>query len=139
MKYFYFSILITRLIYHLLGFIALILVKTKKQLLQSFLVTIALVLSLLTLSVTFLIKKQADHQQTEIIKQQQIKLSEEKKLLLKIIEKQPTHRDTLIQLSLISCQLEEWGDCQKFFHQAKKQDPNNPFFDNFSPFLIEQK
>lgn len=115
----------------------ILLVKTKKRIIKILVLTLAMILSLLTLGLSFYNQQQRQQRQQFFIKQQQEQISQlkwQKEELLKILEKQPTHRDTLINLSILSCQLEQWDDCNNYFNQAKKLDPNNPFFKNFSPF-----
>ena len=78
-------------------------------------------------------KNKARQTQTQINNQ----LFSQKETLEKILIKQPTHRDTLIDLAIISCRLEVWEDCQEYLQRAKQVDPNNPIFEQLSPFISQ--
>lgn len=134
MKLLLFPIFIFRLAFILAGFIASTIFRLHKKKIQVVIFTLAMILSLTTLFLSRYSKntKLNFFQQKVIFRQNY--LENEKERLLQILVVQPTHKDTLINLSIVSCQLEEWDNCNNYFHQAKKLDPNDPFFAKFSPF-----
>jgi tetratricopeptide (TPR) repeat protein len=136
MKYLQFLILLIRLLWLILIFGARLFFSSLK-----FSWKISLILFLiiwLTLGIIFsyylqVKKTKAIQERSEVTNQ----LMHQKEALKKILVQQPTHRDTLINLAIISCQLEQWQDCQDYFQKAKEIDPNNPIFEQFSPFNLE--
>lgn len=59
-------------------------------------------------------------------KRKQSYLVKQESYWLSFYEKQPTHRDVLLNLATISCQLDKAEKCNHYWQQAKYIDPNNP-------------
>lgn len=94
-----------------------------------------MILSLLTLFVSNLMEKESLKEVFQLQEKQKVEsLESQKQEFLQILKAQPTHKDTLINLSIISCKLEDFDQCTYYYNQAKKLDPNDPFFKEFSPY-----
>lgn len=54
------------------------------------------------------------------------------------LEKSPTHREILLQTAFYACVLDEVEECQQFYQQAVKIDPNHPRVAQFYQQFLAQ-